>query len=223
MKMFHQIFAVCEKEARSELRTRYALSAMIMFIVATTAAVAFGGMQEKFDHATASVLLWIILLFTAMTSLPRTFVQEYERKTVLWLRFSATSEAVFFGKLLYNTLLTIILFACAVVIFFLLVNVKSSVITFPFVLLMFVGTCATSAALTVLGAIVAQAQTQAALLPALALPILLPLVVSGVEATSYALSGAPFSDIRSDILILSAYTVVLVTASYLLFDYIWEE
>ena len=74
-----------------------------MFAVTTLIAVSFsigsfriGEAERPFLYA---VLLWIILVFSALSGLSRSFVKEEEAGTMDVLKLSARPQSVFLGKL----------------------------------------------------------------------------------------------------------------------------
>ncbi len=223
VKIFRKIVAVLEKDVKSELKTRYALNAMLMFVLTTVSMIAFATADEKLTNGLAAGILWIILFFSAMMGLSKSFVAEEERGTILLLQLTSTGTAVYFGKLLFNVLLTMILYGLAVMMFFFFVNgvvIKSPAVFWTSFLL---GSVATASATTIIAAIIAKANTKGALFPVLSFPVLLPLILSGVETTYQALSGVAFEQARNNFQIIGSYIVVVVTVSFLLFDFVWKE
>jgi heme exporter protein B len=85
------------------------------------------------------------------------------------------------------------------------------------------GTLGLASAATILAAIIAKANNRGTLYPVLSVPILLPLMLTVINATRLAVEGAPLLDAVSEFQVLVSYTVVMVTVSYLVFDYIWKE
>lgn len=75
-----KIYAVLYKEIYSELRSRYAFSSMILFVVITISTISFTMAGDTISNELASALLWIVIFFGAMTGLSRTFVAEEERE-----------------------------------------------------------------------------------------------------------------------------------------------
>jgi heme exporter protein B len=76
---------------------------------------------------------------------------------------------------------------------------------------------------TIIAAIIAKANTKGTLYPVLSFPILLPLIITVIGATSKALEGEPFSAALSDFQVIFSYFLVLSAGSFLLFDYIWKD
>ncbi|NJK82371.1 MAG: heme ABC transporter permease CcmB, partial [Chloroflexaceae bacterium] len=122
-------WAVLRKDIQSELRTRYAFNALLLFAASTAVAVSLGvgfiGLQR--DPQTIviqSALLWIALLFAALNGLSRSFVQEEERRTTLALRLAAPPTAVYLGKLVFNLLLLLVLDTVTTLLFLVFLRVE---------------------------------------------------------------------------------------------------
>ena len=140
MTSLRTVTVIFQKELRSEIRTRYALNALLMFVVTTISIVLFSLGNENVPPEILSGVLWIIIFFSSMSGLSRTFVSEEERGTTLTLHLLATPLAVFFGKLLFNFVLLCLLNAVAVCLYWLLISgflIKSLDI---FLLTIFLGT-----------------------------------------------------------------------------------
>jgi heme exporter protein B len=215
--------AVFLKDWQSELRTRYAMSALIMFVIMTVSIIVFSLGGESASPDVLAGMLWVVIFFAAMSGLARTFVMEEERGTAMTLALLTPPGAIFAGKLLFNlilgaglTLLTVLLYAFFVNGF--VVHTLSI-----FLLTILLGSIGLAAASTIIAAIIARANTKGTLYPVLAFPILLPLLMTVINATRLATDGAPLGDAAGEFQILVSYIVVVVTLSVLLFDYIWKD
>src|SRR5690349_7277901 len=107
--MFRQAIAICKKDLSSEIRTRYAVNAMLMFIIVVISIIKFSFGEEKITNEMNAGLLWIIIFFSTSNGLSRVFVSEEERGTSLVLKLSADSKSILLGKLIFNTTLTFII------------------------------------------------------------------------------------------------------------------
>lgn len=217
--------AVLRKDLRIEFRTRYAYSALLMFAITTLVTVSFsvGGFMagpEMTDIAAA--LLWIILFFSAMAGLSRTFVQEEESGTVIALKMAAEPEPVYIGKYLFNVVLLFSLTVLVVPLFVVMLNL-SVVLVGGFLATVFLGAMGLAGASTILAAIVAKAGAKGSLMTVLSFPILLPLLLGAISATRTALGGGQPGAINTDLLMLLFYNGVTLAASLLLFEYVWNE
>lgn len=215
--------AVLAKDFRSELRTRYALNALLLFVVVTVAIILFSTSGEDIPQDLHSGILWVIVFFSAMSGLSRTFVSEEERGTVLTLQLLAWPSTIYFGKLLFNLLLIIAL-NVFIVGLYLLVMEDFVVRTIPvFVATIGLGSIGIAGASTIIAAIIAKANTKGTLYPVLSFPILLPLFIGLIKSTQLSVEGEPFSAATEYFLFLVSYCVVVITASYLLFDFVWKD
>jgi heme exporter protein B len=223
MTTLKQIKGVLKKDLKSELRTRYSISAILLFILVTVTMIVFALIGEKLNESVSAGLLWIIMFFSAMTGLSKSFVSEEERGTSLVLKLSTTSTAVYFGKLLYNVMLSLLLNIVAIFFFSLIVSgapIKSFGI---FAITMFLGSIGLASATTIISAIIARANTKGAMFPILSFPILLPLIMLGIDNTRQSLEGTTFPDVMSNLQLMIAYCGVIIPVSFILFDIVWKE
>lgn len=222
--------AVLIKDLRSEWRTRVALSGTALFALGALTLIALGLRGAPLDRdaakSLAAALLWIVLFFTGVTGLGRAFVQEEERGTALALRLSARATAVWCGKFAANALLLLALSAIAVPLLLSLLGVDTANVALLFCVV-FLGDLGLAAVLTMTGSLVAQASARTGLLAALSFPVLVPLLLAGVHGAKAALGvGNPealFSKGAGDLQVLVSYAVIAVTASLLLFDFVWND
>ncbi|MCU7491336.1 MAG: ABC transporter permease [Ignavibacteria bacterium] len=216
-------FALFKKDLHSELRTRYAINALVMFILVTISVILFSIGSEKISETLTGGLFWVVIFFSAMSGLSRAFVSEEERGTVLTLHLIASPNTIFSGKLLFNLILV---FAMNLVIALLYSALFDSFIirNFALFLLAFVlGNIGIAAASTIIAAIIAKTGSKGTLYPVLSFPILLPLILILLELTKFAIDGTVIGESMVELTVLVCYDVVILTASYLLFDFIWKD
>jgi heme exporter protein B len=219
--------AILFKELRTEWRTRVALSSVGLFALSslTLIALALGGGPRPTAEV-AAALVWVVMFFTAATGLGRVFVQEEERGTALALRLCARATTVWTGKFAANLLLLLALTALAVPMLLALLNAppENGALLFCVLLL---GSLGIAAVMTTTAALVAQASAKGGLLAALSFPLLVPLLLAGVHGTKAALGvgnpGGRFGAGAGDLQVLGSYGVIAVTASLLLFDFVWND
>ena len=219
-------WAVARKDIRIELRTRYALNAMLLFAVTTAVMVSFrlgplGVSRDKSAVSTLAVLLWVAIFFAAMNGLSRTFVREEETRTVALLRLSTPPLAVYLGKLLVNLGLLALLETLVTLLFVGLMNVR---IGQPglFAATLALGGFGLAGATTIIAALVAKADGRSALFAVLAFPLLLPLLIIAVETTEIAMAGGGWANAGGGLRVLAAYSLAQTVASLLLFERVWE-
>lgn len=220
---FYGAWAVFAKDVKLELRSRYAVNMLLMFVLAALLLVLFAVGREAITAQVQSALLWVVILFSAAVGLGRAFIAEEERGTVLLLQLNTRGSMVYAGKLLFNFLLVLGVNLVAVGAFLVLLNVE---VHAPGLLLLtlVLGALGLSGATTLLAAIIARTASRGPLLPVLLFPLLIPLLLSVVSATRNALRvGVGWGGSTDELLTLVGFAGVVITASVLLFDYVWNE
>jgi len=222
MTWLRQAAAVFLKDWRTELRTRFALHAILLFAVTTllTVSLALGplGAASSERGAVLPAVLWIILLFAAAVGLPRSFVNEEETHTAVALRLSATPSALFAGKLAYGCTLLATLEIVVTPLFLAVVQLPVAA-PWRLAAALALGGLGLATASTLLAALVAQAQGRGVLFPVLAFPVLLPLLLLAVELTRSAVTAVAAPGIAGQ---LAVYDAALLVAGLMLFPLVWN-
>ena len=217
------IMAVLEKDLMSEMRSRYAISAVFLFIMTTITMILIGTKGEDIQSGLAAGIIWVVMFFSSMMGLSKAFVSEEERGTSFILQLSVSGTSVYYGKLIFNVILSLVLNTLAVLLFFLFISHQSIRYFDIFILTHILGSIGIAAASNIISAIIAKANTKGALFPVLSFPILLPLIFIGIDATKIALDGKTPGDAWSDIQLMVAFCGIIVSLSYILFDLVWKE
>jgi heme exporter protein B len=224
--LIRQVLAVARKDFRSELRTRYALNSLGMFIVVTVAVIAFSVGTERIGSGIASAMIWVSMFFTAVTGLGRTFISEEERGTSLLLRLTVPATPVYFGKLLVNIVLALVSNLILSLLFIIMMGgIGGAEVKSPgaFMLVVALSSLGFAGALTIIAALIARSGSKGALYPVISFPVILPLVVLGVDLLRRSMAGVSISMMSDDLLLLGLYTAALMLVSFFLFDLIWKE
>ncbi|MHB8799789.1 MAG: heme exporter protein CcmB [Thermoanaerobaculia bacterium] len=218
--------AVFVKDLKTEWRTRVALNALLLFAFSVLVLVGYAVGPTRLTledrPVVNSVLLWIVLFFSAMTGLSRAFVNEEETGTAAALRLTAPPASVFLGKLLANLALLAVVMTVVVPLF---LGLMSFGIAAPglFLAVLALGGVGIAAASTFIAAIVSKTAAKGALFAVLATPLLLPPLVAAVTGTRIAATEPDLAAGLDVVRLLFAYDGLMVTASFLLFDAVWRE
>lgn len=223
MNPLAEMSAVVVKDMLSEIRTRYALNALIMFVVTAVAVILFALRGDTPSTVVLSGMYWVVVFFTGMSGLSRTFVSEEERGTALTLQLVTSPGVVYFGKLTFNVALTLTLVIGVSIVY--LIAFPGFVIETPsiFAVTLLLGSLGLASASTIIAAIVAKAGSRGTLYPVLSFPVMVVLLMTVMNATVKALDGDPFSAAGVDFLVLISYVMVMTAGSYLLFEFVWKD
>ncbi len=222
MGWIRKVLALTAKDIRVELRTRYAINALALFSVVTVVAV---GLTVGIQIDTPSLhagFIWIAILFSSLQAQSLSFVKEEESKTGDLLRLYSDPGVVYVGKLLFSFALSAFLVVVLVVLYVFLMDLDVPDYI-QFVMVIFLGTVGLSAATTIIAAIVSKTAMKGALFAVLSFPLLLPILIAAIGGTESILDGVKWTELFDEVKILIAYPVIVVTLSYMLFEYVWNE
>ncbi|MCL1872825.1 MAG: heme exporter protein CcmB [Clostridiales bacterium] len=218
--LYRSITAILKKDFLNELRSYYALSTLIMFILTalSSLSMSLGGITPA-PHLLAA-LLWVILFFSAMAGLSRVFAQEADAGTLFTLKVYALPQAVYFGKLIFSFLLLAGINIILLPLFILFFNIDSPRFL-PLLGILLLGSAGLAAVSTLTAAMSAQARGRSSLFTVLTFPLILPQFLSAIRLTGTILSAKPPT--TGETLFLAGYAVAAITAGSLLFDFLWSD
>jgi len=199
------------------------MNALIMFVVVTLSIILFSTAGETVSPSLSAGILWIIIFFAAMSGLSRSFVSEEERGTTMTLQLWVKPISVLLGKLAFNALLIYVLNAMIIIAYLLTMPTFTIQSPIVFLLTIVLGSFGLASASTFIAAIISKANSKGTLYPVLSFPILLPLLMSVIDATRLSVEGASITDAADDLKIMISYAVVVTTISILLFDFVWRD
>lgn len=207
---------------RLELRSKYALNTILMFGITTLVMVSISLGAANLPSNLLAALFWIVMFFASTAGLAQVFVREEEAGTSLILKLTADPEAVYVGKLLFNLTLLAAITIVITPFFFMFMNAPDA--NWPtFLLVLVFGVFGLCSGTTLVAAIIAKAAIKGALFAVLSFPVMVPLLLALVNVTDKVLDGRTFNDLSALLPFLIAYPVIMITVSYLLFRFVWQE
>ena len=194
-----------------------------MFIIVALSVILFSIGNEKVPQNLTAGLLWVVIFFSAMSVLSRAFLSDAERWTSLILHLIAAPTTIFSGKLLFNLILVFLMNIIITILYSVLFEefiIRNILLFFLTFILSNIGLAIAS---TIIASIISKAGSKGTLYPVLSFPILLPLILISVMLTSYSMVGTSFADAVIELAVLACYDVIMLTISYMLFDFIWKD
>ncbi|HYM56848.1 MAG TPA: heme exporter protein CcmB [Solirubrobacteraceae bacterium] len=218
--------ALVRKDLSLELRTREAVPAMFLFSVSTFVLFRFGLDRETLEGDLASGVLWVTLLFAAVLGMNRLFVAEREEggfDAFLLAPVDRTSLFVAKAAVLFGFLVAVEL--AAVPVFAILLLGPSPVQALPGLLGILVLADAGIAIVgTLVGALAIQTRARDLIVPLLALPLVLPVVIAAGQATAPLLLQAGAAPLPGRWLgVLGLYDLVFGLLALAVFDFLLED
>lgn len=217
--MMQEVLYLIRKEIMLEWKQKYAFNGLILYAICTVFVVYMAFIE--IDPVAWLSILWIILLFCSVNAVAKSFVQESGQRQLYYYTLHRP-EAVIISKIIYNTILLVILGALAVGLYHVFLGnpVEDAVLFYG---TLFLGACCFSLTLTMISAIAAKAGNTATLLPILSFPVLLPVLIILIRISKVAVSNVGDVQMQQNITVLIAINGILIALSYILFPYLWRD
>lgn len=225
MTYLRQVGAVLWKDLVVELRTRertismgaFAVLVGVLFTYATDPALV--RMQDI-----AAGLIWLTIVLGGLLGLGRTFELEVRDAAFQGVLMSpAPKDAIYLGKVLSNFVLVGLLTGLTLAVFGLFFSLDYGAHPFALAAVVGLGVFGFVALATLFSALTSRTSMESTLLPILLFPLLVPMVIYGVSATSRLLAGRPLAEVEGNLRMLAAFAVVSVFAGAALFRFVVEE
>jgi len=214
---------ITKKEFLVEFRTRYALTSGILFVLTTLSIIVFSTTNDVKTSGIYAGFLWIVLFFTTITLSGKIFIEEEEKGTSLYLRSIAEPFSIFVGKLMFAIITSTVINIIASMLLPLFITEVVIKNLLQYLLVVILGSIALASVTTILSSIIAKASSKNGLLPILGFPLLLPLVVIGVDATYLSIHSADWTTFLQSILFMVSYSGVMIIVSIFVFPLIWLD
>jgi heme exporter protein B len=174
MSAWRAIMAIVAKDVAAELRSKEALSTLLIFALMIVVVFNFAfELRVENVRQIAPGVLWVAFTFAGILALNRSFVVEREEGCIEGLRLTPVDRgAIYLGKFLGNTLFLLVTEACILPIFAVLFDV--SVLNPVLWLIMVLGTVGFVAVGTLFAAMAVNTRAREAMLPLLLFPIAQP-------------------------------------------------
>jgi len=220
---FKSMWAIVWKDVSAEWRSRELFSAMLVFALLVIMIFNFAlelNIRER-NEITAGVL-WVTFAFAGTLGLNRSMAVEKDRGCLDGLLLAPVDRsAIYFGKVLGNLIFMLVVEAIVLPIYSILYN--TNLFQGGLILVILLGSIGYAVVGTLLSSMAVQARTRDVLLPILLFPVILPVLIAAVRASSYYLQGQPMDLIQPSLNLLMAYDVIFSAVAYALFDYVVEE
>lgn len=221
--MLKEITVLIKKELTLEWRQKYALNGILLYVVSAVfiTYLSVGAKQGNLSAPTWNALYWIIILFSAVNAVAKSFVQEHQGRQ-LYYYMIASPEAIILSKIIYNSLLTLVLALLGYLVFSIILG-NPVADQGMFLLNLVLGALGFSAVLTMVSGIASKASNNATLMAILSFPVIIPILLMAISISKNAIDGLdPSVSIDKLISLLAINAIVSVTA-YILFPYLWRS
>ncbi len=218
-------WVIARKDLSIEFRTRSAFFSAVIFALLGLVIFYFA-----WDPTAVSVIdlapgvLWVIFTFSGLLGLHRSFGVEMEDRAIDGLLASPVSrEAIFLGKAIANLIFVAAVQLIAIPALMLFYNLPVGDIAAPLIAIALLAAIGLVAVGTLFSAMAVNTRLAELLLPMLALPFFLPIVIAGSQATAKLLSGRPITEAGAWLKLLLAFDLVFVAACTIAYPFTVED
>ena len=218
--MKNPVFNLLKKDLLLEFRQQYTFYGILLYVASTIFVLYLSINKPEGDVWNG--LFWIIQLFVCVNAVAKSFLQE-SRGRMLYFYSIAGAREFIISKLIYNILLMLILSLLSL-LFFLILLKNPLENTGRFILIVCLGGTSLSLVFTLLSAIAARAQQNAALMAILGFPLIVPQLILLIRLSKSAF-GEAFRDgaILQISLLLTGLDIMVIALSIILFPFLWKD
>lgn len=211
------------KELKQEWRNRYAINGILLYLVCTIfiCYLSFNVSVNTLPPVMWNALFWIIILFAAINAVAKSFMGE-KRERQLYYYTIISPQAIIIARVLYNSLLMLVLSMLGLLFYSLVVGNPVHDIEL-FILNIVLASIGFSSTLTLISAIASKAGSGQTLMAILGFPILLPMLLMVIKISKNAMDGLDRGSSVDELVTLLAINLIVGAVSYLLFPYLWRS
>ena len=217
------VWTILQKDLLVEWRSREMFSAMLVFALLVIFLFNYAlNLQTQLQPDVSSGVLWVAFLFAGTLGLNRSLAGEKDRGSLDGLLLAPVDHtAIYLAKTLSNWVVMLLTAAVLLPVFSMFYN--TNLFQPGFVLVVLLGSAGYAVVGTLLAGLAAQARTRDILLPILLFPVVLPLLLAAVKASSGMLQGLPYSDVSAWFNLLMAYDLIFLAVSLMVFEHVLTE
>ncbi|MBU2916062.1 heme exporter protein CcmB [Reichenbachiella agariperforans] len=221
--MLKEIKALLWKDIVLEWRHKYALNGILLYTFSTIfiCYLSFEVLHARVDQFSWNALYWIIILFTSISTVAKSFIQEKEGRQLYYFNL-VRPQSIILSKIIYNSGLLVLLAVLAFGVFSLVLGNRVQDPGF-FVLIILAGTVGFATTLSLMSGIASKADNNGMLMAILSFPVIIPVLLMIIKLSRNAIDGIARSESLDELLTLLAIDMIVGTLAYLLFPYLWRS
>jgi heme exporter protein B len=218
--MIKTVFSLLKKDILLELRQKHTFYGILLYIASTVFVLWLS--VSDLDANVWNGLFWVIQLFVCVNAVAKSFLQESKGRMLYYYSISSPAEFII-AKMIYNMVIMLFMSLLSLFLFFIFLNnpVGNSL---KFIGIVLLGGASISLVFSLMSAIAAKAQQNAALVAILGFPVILPQLMLLMR-----LSKAAFDEVFKEGAVLelagliTGLDALIIAMAVILFPYLWKE
>ena len=215
-----KIFTLLKKDFLLELRQQHTFFGILLY-VASTIFVLYLAMGQP-ESTVYNGLFWMIQLFICVNAVAKSFLQESKGRMIYF--FSITNPVNFIiAKLIYSAIVMLLMVLVSLILFRILLG-NPVMHQFQFIGIACLGGLSLSLVFTLMAAIAAKAQQNAAIMAILGFPLIIPQLLLLIRLSKSAF-GEVFREgaILQITLLLTGLDLLVIVLAVVLFPFLWKD
>lgn len=215
-----QVIVLLRKDLLLEFRQHYTFFGILLYVASTIFVLYLAMGRPQADVYNG--LFWMIQLFICINAVAKSFLQESKGR-MLYYYYISSPVTFIISKMIYNSVVAVIMVVVSLVIFLILLkNPMSDAWLFAWT--GFYGAVSLSLVFTLMSAIAAKAQQNAAIMAILGFPLIIPQLLFLIRISKAAF-GEVFREgaLLQMILLLTGLNILVLILSVVLFPFLWKE
>lgn len=218
------ITTIFKKDLVSEFRAKESVVTMVTFsvLILVLFSMAFEPSRRTVEEILPG-LIWMSLIFSGILGLNRTYAKERFNDCLIGILSTPIAPyQIYLGKAASNLVQLLFVEIITFPLYFIFydLNLKGSL--GMLIIIMLIGSVGFILVGTFLAALTSNLRANEALLPVILFPLLMPVLLAAIEATSAVFTGLTLDQYLPWIKLILVYDLVFLMMPLLLFDYLME-
>jgi heme exporter protein B len=213
------MYTLLKKDILLEFRQQYTFFGILLYIASTTFVIylTMGQPEDKVWNG----LYWVILLFICINAVARSFLQEGKGRMLYFYTIASPIQFIF-SKLIYNSLLMMLMSGLSLFLFTILLGnpLQHSLLFFGISCL---GGISLSLVFSFLAAIASKASQPSAIMAILGFPLIIPQLLLLMKIANIAFSDIIQNGLPQLIGLLCGFDAMIIALAYILFPFLWKD
>jgi len=218
--MIKTIYALLKKDLLLELRQQHSFHGILLYVASTIFVLKLAINQPGAEVWNG--LFWVIQLFVCVNAVAKSFLQEGRGRMLYFYTISGAREFII-AKLVYNIILMLLMSLLSLALFLVLLRNPLGN-TVQFIGIVCLGGVSLSLVFTLLAAIAAKAQQNAALMAILGFPLIVPQLLLLIKLSKSAF-GEVFREgaVLQLTLLITGLDIMVIALAIILFPFLWKD
>lgn len=214
-----RVLQLIKKDLLVDWRQQNPITGILLYLGATifAAYMAFGGFVTL---EVWNALFWIILLFTSINAISKSFIQE-ERRTHYYYFLCKPGE-ILTAKLIYSFAYLLSIALLSTLLYMILLGNPIGQYGL-FLMNLILGCLGLSAAFTMVSAIAFRTSNRSIMMAVLGFPIIIPVLILSISNSFKILDGFIWMQIQGNVIGLFSMDVIIIALAFVLFPFTWKS